>query len=122
MYRTNRKKSTSDWIFLKKLLKFFALNGEKGVSFGKISNTQKSLTEFFTKVPAPSETITVALETDTHSAWISRLLEERGHEVVVAHARDLAFIYKGDKKVTALMQKNWQEWLVQIRNYCIQSK
>ena len=81
-----------------KTIEIFALKGEKGVSFGKISNTQKSLNEFFDKVPAASQTITVALETGTHSAWISRLLEARGYDVIVAHARDLAFIYKGDKK------------------------
>ena len=81
-----------------KTIEIFVLKGEKGVSFGKISNTQKSLNEFFDKVPVPSESIVVALETGTHSAWISRLLEARGYDVIVAHARDLAFIYKGDKK------------------------
>ena len=81
-----------------KTIEIFALKGEKGVSFGKISNNQKSLTEFFDKVPVSAQSITVALETGTHSAWISRLLEERGYEIIVAHARDLAFIYKGDKK------------------------
>ena len=81
-----------------KTIEIFALKGEKGVSFGKISNNQKSLAEFFNKVPAAPESITVALETGTHSAWISHQLEECGYEVIVAHARDLAFIYKGDKK------------------------
>ena len=81
-----------------KTIEIFALKGEKGVSFGKISNNQKSLAEFFNKVPAAPESITVALETGTHSAWVSHQLEECGYEVIVAHARDLAFIYKGDKK------------------------
>ena len=81
-----------------KTIEIFALKGEKGVSFGKILNNQKSLNDFFDKVPFPSKTITVVLETGTHSAWISYCLEQRGYEVIVAHARDLAFIYKGDKK------------------------
>ena len=81
-----------------KNIEIFALKGEKGVPFGKILNNQKSLNDFFDKVPFPSKTITVALETGTHSAWISHCLEQRGYEVIVAHARDLAFIYKGDKK------------------------
>lgn len=81
-----------------KTIEIFALKGEKGVFFGKILNNQKSLNDFFDKVPFPSKTITVALETGTHSAWISHCLEQRGYEVIVAHARDLAFIYKGDKK------------------------
>ena len=72
--------------------------GEDGYSMGKISNDRKSLEEFFDKVPAPANAITVALETGTHSTWISRCLEKRGLEVIVAHARDLAFIYKDSKK------------------------
>ena len=35
----------------------------------------------------------IAIETGTHSPWTSRLLEERGHEVLVAHARKLNLIY-----------------------------
>ena len=81
-----------------KTIEIFALKGEKGVSFGKISNNQHSLTEFFDKIPAAPDSIVVALETGTHSAWISYCLEQQGYEVIVAHARDLAFIYKGDKK------------------------
>ena len=81
-----------------KNIEIYALKGEKGVSFGKITNTRQGLVEFFNKLPWASESIVVALETGTHSAWISHLLEVRGYEVIVAHARDLAFIYKGDKK------------------------
>ena len=81
-----------------KNIEIYALKGEKGVSFGKIANTRQGLVEFFNKLPWASESIVVALETGTHSAWISHLLEVRGYEVIVAHARDLAFIYKGDKK------------------------
>ena len=29
----------------------------------------------------------IAVETGTHSPWVSRLLEECGHEVLVANAR-----------------------------------
>ena len=48
-----------------KTIEIFALKGEKGVPFGKILNNQKSLNDFFDKVPFPSKTITVALETGT---------------------------------------------------------
>jgi transposase len=81
-----------------KTIEIFALKGERGVSFGKISNTKQGLTDFFDKIPNTPNSIVVTLETGTHSAWISHLLEARGYEVLVAHARDLAFIYKGDKK------------------------
>jgi transposase len=32
----------------------------------------------------------IALETGTHSPWVSRLLSKLGHEVIVAHARRMA--------------------------------
>ena len=81
-----------------KTIEIFAVMGEESLSMGKILNNAQSLEEFFDKIPAPTSMITVALETGTHSAWISRCLEKRGIEVIVAHARDLAFIYKGTKK------------------------
>jgi transposase len=34
----------------------------------------------------------IAIETGTHSPWISRVLEECGHEVLVANARKLRLI------------------------------
>jgi transposase len=40
----------------------------------------------------------VAIEAGTHSPWASRLLEELGHEVLVANPRELRIIYKSDKK------------------------
>ncbi len=40
----------------------------------------------------------VAIEAGTHSPWISRLLEERGHEVLVANARKLKLIYGEGRK------------------------
>ena len=38
------------------------------------------------------------METGTHSLWMSELIEKLGFEVIVAHARDLALIYRSDKK------------------------
>ena len=81
-----------------KTIEVFTLMGEEGLSKGKISNSRQCLEDFFDKFPVSASAITIALETGTHSAWISRCLEKRGYEVIVANARDLAFIYKGDKK------------------------
>ena len=36
---------------------------------------------------AASERMRVVLEAGTHSPWLSRLLEQRGHEVLVANPR-----------------------------------
>ena len=40
----------------------------------------------------------VAIETGTHSRWVSRLLEELGHTVLVANARRLRAIYENERK------------------------
>jgi transposase len=40
----------------------------------------------------------IGLEVGTHSPWVSRLLEQLGHEVLVANARKLRLIYKNRRK------------------------
>jgi transposase len=34
----------------------------------------------------------IALETGTHSPWVSRMLSGLGHEVIVAHSRNVRLI------------------------------
>jgi hypothetical protein len=50
----------------------------------------------------------IAIETGTHSPWVSRLLAEAGHEVLVANARELGFIYKNSRKNDRLDAENLQ--------------
>lgn len=40
----------------------------------------------------------IVLEVGTHSPWVSRLLTQRGHEVLVANARQLRLIYASHRK------------------------
>jgi transposase len=40
----------------------------------------------------------IALETGTHSPWMSRLLAELGHETIVAHARSVRLIGERSRK------------------------
>src|SRR5881227_3700501 len=40
----------------------------------------------------------IALETGMHSPWVSRLLSQLGHEVIVAHARNVRLIRESRKK------------------------
>ena len=40
----------------------------------------------------------VVIEAGTHSPWVSRLLAEIGHEVIVANPRKLRLIYENDSK------------------------
>lgn len=44
----------------------------------------------------------VVLEVGTHSPWVSRLLHELGHEVIVANARRIRMIYANESKSDAV--------------------
>jgi transposase len=48
----------------------------------------------------------IAIETGTHSPWVSRLLEECGHEVLVANARKLKLIYSNKRKTDEIDAEN----------------
>jgi transposase len=60
----------------------------------KLSTTPPALKEVFGAMPHSR----IALETGMHSPWVSRLLSALGHEVIVAHARDVRLIGESRKK------------------------
>ena len=60
----------------------------------RVRTTAKALQEVFGAMPRSR----IALETGTHSPWISRLLSGLGHEVIVAHARQARLIGESRKK------------------------
>jgi transposase len=61
---------------------------------GKVSTTPKGIEEVFSRIPRSR----IALETGTHSPWVSRQLTELGHEVIVAHARNVRLIGESSRK------------------------
>jgi transposase len=48
----------------------------------------------------------IAIETGTHSPWASRVLEECGHEVLVANSRKLRLIYANKRKTDEIDAEN----------------
>src|ERR1700681_1078566 len=60
----------------------------------KLPTTSEALEQIFGKIPRSL----IALETGTHSPWVSRLLTELGHEVIVAHAQKVQWITKSSRK------------------------
>ncbi len=60
----------------------------------KLGTTPKAMKEVFAAMPRSR----VALETGMHSPWVSRLLSELGHEVIVAHARNVRLIGESRRK------------------------
>src|SRR5579862_7690915 len=60
----------------------------------RVRTNAKALQEVFSAMPHSR----IALEIGTHSPWISRLLSELGHEVIVANARKVRLIGESRKK------------------------
>src|SRR6201987_6090289 len=60
----------------------------------KLPTTPEAMKRTFERVPASR----IALETGTHSPWVSRLLTQLGHEVIVAHAQKVQLITKSSRK------------------------
>jgi hypothetical protein len=64
-------------------------DGGEIIEEGRVRTTPEALRRRF----ASEQPLRIAIETGTHSPWVSRLLEECGHEVLVANARKLRLIY-----------------------------
>jgi transposase len=60
----------------------------------RLATTPKAINEVLGNMPR----CRIALETGMHSPWVSRLLSDLGHEVIVAHARNVRLIGESRKK------------------------
>jgi transposase len=61
---------------------------------GRVRTTPEAFLRRFASEPP----MRIAIETGTHSPWVSRLLEECGHEVLVANSRKVRLIYANKQK------------------------
>jgi transposase len=64
------------------------------VEEGRVATREEALRKRFSEGPP----MRIAMETGTHSPWVSRLLEQCGHEVIVANSRKLRLIYENPSK------------------------
>jgi transposase len=62
--------------------------------------------EAFERRFASERALRIAIEAGTHSPWASRVLEECGHEVLVANARKLRLIYANKQKTDEIDAEN----------------
>ncbi len=69
---------------------------------GRLRTTPEALRRRF----ASEQPLRIAIETGTHSPWVSRLLEECGHEVLVANARKTRLIYANKRKTDEVDAQN----------------
>ena len=60
----------------------------------KLPTTKPAMQQVFGRMPSSR----VALETGEHSPWVSRQLTQLGHEVIVAHARNVRLIGESSRK------------------------
>lgn len=71
----------------------FSEEGEE-LETRSVGNTQRQVERLSARYPEA----VVVMEAGTHSAWISRLLKSRGHEVLVGNPRKLRAIWDSDDK------------------------
>src|SRR5499425_3804724 len=60
----------------------------------KLATTPEAMKQVFGSMPR----CRIAVETGTHSPWVSRLLTALGHEVIVGHAQKVRLITKSRRK------------------------
>ena len=60
----------------------------------KLPTTKQAIKQVFSRIPRSR----VALEAGAHSPWVSRRLAALGHEVIVAHARNVRLIGESSRK------------------------
>jgi len=73
------------------------------VEEGRLRTSPEALRLRFASQERPMR---IAIETGTHSPWVSRLLEECGHEVLVANARKTRLIYANRRKTDEVDAEN----------------
>jgi transposase len=69
----------------------------------KLSTSPEAFRRRFSSERPPMR---IAIEAGTHSPWASRVLEECGHEVLVANSRKLRLIYSNKRKTDEIDAEN----------------
>jgi len=69
-------------------------SGGECVGAGRLPTSAEAFEATFGSIGAKS----IAIETGTHSPWVSRLLKKLGHRVTVANSRKLRLIYENRNK------------------------
>jgi transposase len=76
--------------------------GGEVIEEGRLRTTPEALRRRF----ASERPLRIAIEAGTHSPWVSRLLEQCGHEVLVANSRKLRLIYANKRKTDEVDAEN----------------
>jgi transposase len=71
-------------------------DGGEAIEEGRLRTTPEAIRRRFASEQQPP--MRIAIEAGTHSPWVSRVLEECGHEVLVANPRRTRLIYANKRK------------------------
>jgi transposase len=77
-------------------------DGGEAVEEGRLRTNPEAFRRRF----ASERPMRIAIEAGTHSPWVSRVLEECGHEVLVANARKTRLIYANKRKTDEIDAEN----------------
>ena len=80
------------------------LDTESGevIEEGRLHTSPETLRRRF----CSEQPLRIAIEAGTHSPWVSRVLEECGHEVLVANTRKVRLIYSNKRKTDEIDAEN----------------
>lgn len=96
-----------------RLSHYCVLNGDgDAIETGRVRTSREAFTDHFHNLPYAR----IAVEAGTHSAWVSRSLEEFGHEVLVANAREIPTISHSNKKNDSGDAESWRAMPVMTRS------
>jgi transposase len=70
---------------------------------GRLRTTPEALKRRFSSEQRP---LRIAIEAGTHSPWVSRVLKECGHQVLVANPRKVRLIYSNKRKTDEIDAQN----------------
>jgi transposase len=73
------------------------------VEEGRLPTTPEALRRRFS---SEQQQLRIAIEAGTHSPWVSRVLEECGHEVLVANPRKVRLVYINKRKSDEIDAEN----------------
>jgi transposase len=91
---------------------YCVLNGAGEVVLeAKVATNPEAMRKTLEKMPSSR----IALETGTHSPWVSRLLTELGHEAIVAHSRNVRLIGESRRKSS----EHDMRWCVRGRRWSV---
>jgi transposase len=72
----------------------------------KLASTPEAMKQVFGSMPRCH----MAMETGTHSPWVSRLLTALGYKEIVGHAQKVRLITNSRRKMIAWMRERWGGW------------